>query len=81
MVVVDKKVNLKMVGLDGNAFCLLGAFQRQARREGWTKEEIDKVMTEAESDDYNHLLATLMSHCKNPAGSSDDEDDYEDEDE
>jgi hypothetical protein len=27
-----KKVNLKMVGLDGNAFAVMAAFQRQARK-------------------------------------------------
>ena len=57
-----KKVNMRLEGLDGNAFSLLGAFQRQAKREGWTKEEIDEVINEATSDDYNHLLCTLIDH-------------------
>jgi hypothetical protein len=61
--IVNKKVKLTLVGLDGNAFALLGAFQRKAKREGWTEEEIDAVMEEARSDDYDHLLATLMDHC------------------
>ena len=50
---VPKKVRLKLVGLDGNAFFLMGAFARQARREGWTKAEIDAVLNEAKSSDYN----------------------------
>ncbi len=58
-----KKVNLELVGLDGNAFSVMGAFQRQARREKWTKEEIDTVLQEAMSSDYNHLLATIAKHC------------------
>jgi hypothetical protein len=60
----DKKVKLKLVGLDGNAFSLLGAFQAQARKEGWSKVEIAEVRDEAMSGDYNHLLRTLMSHTK-----------------
>lgn len=36
---VGKTVNLELVGTDGNAFAVLGAFRKQARREGWTKEE------------------------------------------
>jgi hypothetical protein len=80
--VVDKKVQLKLVGLDGNAFTLIGAFQRQARKEGWVKEEIDKVLTECQSSDYNHLLATLIDHCDSPEEKEDDseEDDSDDED-
>lgn len=57
------KVNLNMVGLDGNAFAIMGAFQRQARREGWTKEEINEVLDKARSGDYNNLVKTIMDHC------------------
>lgn len=62
--VVKKKINLELVGLDSNAFFLMGAFQRQARREGWSKEEISTVLNEAKSGDYDHLLCTLMDHCE-----------------
>lgn len=58
----SKKVKLQLVGLDGNAYALMGAFQKQARREGWTKEEIEEVLTECKSSDYDHLLVTLMEH-------------------
>lgn len=60
----NKTVSLELEGLDGNAFALLGAFQKQARREGWTAEEIKAVMDEAQSGDYDHLLQTLMRHCE-----------------
>lgn len=59
-----KKVRLTLVGLDGNAFALMGAFQNQARREGWTKEEISAVLNECKSGDYDHLLCTLMDVCE-----------------
>ena len=64
--VINKKVQLELVGLDGNAFSLMGAFSHQARREKWTKEEIDKVIEEATKGDYNHLIATLAEHCESP---------------
>ena len=60
---MNKKIKLNLVGLDGNAFFLLGAFQRQARREGWTTEEISEVINKAQSGDYNNLLCVLMEHC------------------
>lgn len=60
---IEKKVNLELVGLDSNAFSILGAFKCQARYEGWTSEEIDFVLTEAKKGDYNHLLATIYDYC------------------
>ncbi|GAC1700234.1 MAG: hypothetical protein NVS9B4_01260 [Candidatus Acidiferrum sp.] len=57
-----KKVKLNLVGLDGNAFVLLGTFSREAKRQGWTASEIKAVLDEARSGDYNHLLNTLMDH-------------------
>lgn len=59
-----KRVTLNLVGLDGNAFFLIGAFMRQAKREGWTPDEIDAVVKECESGDYDHLLQTLIRHTK-----------------
>jgi hypothetical protein len=61
--IVNKKIKLSLVGQDGNAFALLGVFRRQARKEGWTKEEMDTVLNEAMNGDYDHLLATLDNHC------------------
>ena len=60
-----KKVNLTLVGLDGNAFSLMGAFKSQAENEGWSKDEIDAVLNEAMSGDYDHLVATLSDVCVN----------------
>ena len=59
-----KKVKMKLVGLDGNAFSLMGAFQQNARRQGWKKEEIDVVIKKCMSGDYNNLLRVLMEHTE-----------------
>ena len=61
-----KKIKLELVGLDGNALVLMGAFSRQARKEGWAKDEIEAVMTECKRGDYDNLLRTLMAHCDSP---------------
>jgi len=58
-----KRVSLDLVGIDGNAFALMGQFQRQAKRENWSEEEIKIVLNECKSGDYDHLLITLMNHC------------------
>ncbi len=61
-----KKVPLKLIGLDGNAYSVLGAFRRAATRAGWTPDEIKAVFDEAASGDYDHLLATIMDHVEEP---------------
>jgi len=74
---INKKVTMELVGLDGNAFSLMGAFQCQARKENWNPEEIDFVLKEFMRGDYYHLLATLCQYTTSP----EDEDDYEEWDE
>ena len=59
-----KKVKLKLIGCDSNAFALMGAFQKQARKENWTQIEINEVLDECKQGDYNHLLQTLMKYCE-----------------
>ncbi len=62
--VIEKTVNLDLVGVNGNAFMIMGAFRRQAKKESWSQDEIDAVLKEAKSGDYNHLLATIENHCE-----------------
>ena len=59
---VDKTVKLKLVGLDGNAFVILGAFSRAARKAKWTPEEIKLVTDKAMSGDYDNLLQTIITY-------------------
>jgi hypothetical protein len=61
-----KKVKLKLTGLDGNAFAVMGAFQRQARSEGWSQSEIKDVLDKAMAGDYSNLISTIADHCVNP---------------
>jgi len=70
--VIEKTVNFDLVGVNGNAFMIMGVFGRQAKKEGWTKKEIELVLTEAKSRDYNYLLATIENHCEPKDESYDD---------
>lgn len=70
---ITKQVSLDLIGLDGNAFSLMGAFARRARAEGWTPEEIGQVMSECKSGDYDNLLRTLLKYTKPSDGKSDDD--------
>lgn len=62
--IIEKTVNLNLVGVNGNAYAIMGVFRKQARKEGWKKHEIQAVLDEAMSDDYVHLLATIENHCE-----------------
>ena len=57
-----KTVELDLVGLNSNAFYLMGAFSKAASRQGWSSEEINLVLDECRSSDYDHLLQTLICH-------------------
>lgn len=63
---MTKRITLALEGCDGNAFALLAAFNRQARREGWTPDDIQAVLSSAKSGDYDNLLRVLMEHCESP---------------
>jgi len=61
-----KKYNL--IGIDGNAFNVMGYTRRAMVREGFTREEIDSYLKDAMSSDYNHLLAVsveMIDKCNN----------------
>ena len=54
------KVPMNLVGVDGNAFVILGTFRKKALRAGYTKEQTEAVITHATSGDYDHLLQTII---------------------
>ena len=55
-----KKEKYTLVGVDGNAYSVMGYVCSAMKREGKTKEQIDAYLTDAKSNDYYHLLA--VSH-------------------
>jgi len=60
MTVKYPEVKVKLVGLDGNAFFILGRCQGAARRAGLSNEVLNEFHKEATSGDYNHLLQTCL---------------------
>ena len=55
---------VELIGRDGNAYAIMGACSKAARRAGWASEKIEEVIAEMTSGDYNHLLATAMKYFK-----------------
>lgn len=58
----EKRVILDLTQIDSNAYSLMGAFRVQARLEGWSDEDINLVLEECKSSDYNNLVRTLLEH-------------------
>jgi hypothetical protein len=73
---MKQKVKMALVGLNGNAYAIMGAFKHAARQQGWTAEEIKTVLDEATSGDYDHLLATIID---NVVDSEDEDEDAEEQ--
>lgn len=56
------KPKVQLSGNDGNVFLLIGLCQKAARSAGWSVQQIEEFMAEAESDDYDHFLATAQRY-------------------
>lgn len=69
------KVNL--VGVDGNAFSIMGVVSKALRQGGVPKEEIELYMEESMSGDYSHLMHTAFAwvDCSQSFLANNDEDD------
>lgn len=50
-----------LVGVDGNAFSIMGYVGKAMKECGKPKEEVDNYYALATSADYSHLLATSMN--------------------
>jgi hypothetical protein len=54
------EIEVQLTGGDGNAFAIMGAVSKALRRNGVSKEEIDRYMAESMSGDYDNLLRTAI---------------------
>lgn len=58
------KPKVKLVGRDGNAFYIMGAVRQALAQAKYSRDEIDNVMKEMQSGDYNNLLRVAMKYCE-----------------
>ena len=52
------EIKVQLVGLDGNAYSIMGRVSAALKEAGIAKEEIDEYYAESTSGDYDHLLRT-----------------------
>jgi hypothetical protein len=68
----QKKVSMHLRRLhdfqesDRKASLLLWGFSLEAGKQGWSQAEIDAVLAEAKSGDYDHSLQTLLKYTEEP---------------
>ena len=73
---INKTVNLDLTTIDSNIFVIFGSFTRAARKAKWKQTEIDIVLEEAKSGDYNHAIATISDYCIPDDDSNHENEDY-----
>ncbi len=56
------KPTLQLIGEDGNAFMMIAKARRVLKKNGATDDEIRAFTEDAESGDYDHVLAVLAKH-------------------
>jgi hypothetical protein len=56
------KPTVKLIGSDGNAFSIIGACSKAARKAGWNSQQVKEFQTKAMSGDYNALLRTVSEN-------------------
>lgn len=58
----EPRPTVQLVGVNGNAYVIVGKVAKAMRRAGCSKEHIAAYKAEATSGDYDHLLATTMRY-------------------
>jgi hypothetical protein len=53
---------VQLTGTDGNAFAIMAACRRSARKAGWSNERIENVFSKMTEGDYDNLLQVVMDH-------------------
>lgn len=52
-----------LVGVDGNAFAIMGYVVRTMKECGKTTDEVSEYMKQAKSSDYHHLVIVSEDMC------------------
>ena len=71
-----------LVGVNGNAYAIMGYTSKAMKRAGFTKEEVDQMYKEATSGDYSNLICVCdeyIDRVNERLGLTDEDDDEDDE--
>lgn len=54
------KKKYSLIGIDGNAFSVMGYVRSAMKKEGKSQDEINKYIEDAKSGDYNNILSASL---------------------
>jgi hypothetical protein len=54
-----------LVGVDGNAFVIMGTVAKALKRAGNSQEVLDSYSEQSVRGDYDHMLQVAMAFCVN----------------
>jgi len=60
-----KPIALDLTTVNRDAYAILAAFRNAARIQGRSKEDVEMVVTQATSGNYDDLLSTIMQYTEN----------------
>jgi hypothetical protein len=76
-VVKYPNIGVNLMGVDGNAFSLIGSVSDALRRGGVSRDIISEFRQEATSGDYDNVLATIGKWVRIDLHDESDDDDYD----
>ena len=59
---MEIKPKVQLTGNDGNAFIVMGLCAKAAKKAGWDKDKVDRVLEEMQDGDYNNLIHTATKY-------------------
>lgn len=68
-----------LVGVDGNAFAIMGYTQKAMRKAGFSAEDLDSMRADATSGDYDNLICVCndwISRVNEKLGLEEEDDEY-----
>lgn len=62
----SKKVRFDIYNASGNEYAISLAFEKQAKVDGWTKDEIKAVLEKAQNElpDFHKFIITIAAYCR-----------------
>ena len=62
-IIKEAVIDCKLVGIDSNAYALISHWQKCARKQGVSKQDIEGVLEMTQSGNYDNLVGVLVMHC------------------
>lgn len=59
---INRKMEIDLSGPEGNSFCIMGYARKFAKQLDMPKDQIDEMINDMMSSDYEHLIEVFDKH-------------------